>query len=163
MTKPDIDSNLMRTLRKTGSPTEALLAAHTHAPTEAIRGFIDEASLEVLCIEMPKLQDAVINGPTIDRENLGTIVENYGHAFAEVEKEAPEIAAKMTATVRSAGDDIAAAIDKAVSRVLLDAKVANRLAYLDLTTCHAKILKALQCLEITPEQQAEIDELASSA
>lgn len=143
------------------SPTLALAAAWTHAPSDGIRDYLDNIALEVLMVDLPKLQMVMHHGPTIAREGDGGMTgigTAFATAIADIEKTAPGVVSSLSMTVRSAGEDIAAAIDKAISRVLLDAPVSNRLAYLDLLQQHSKIVKALSELEITPEQQAEIDE-----
>jgi len=139
-------------------PVQALVAAYKHAPAQPIRDYLDDQALGILVCEMPKLQMVFTEGPSIDRTDMKGVAPVFTAALSEADQQAPELTKQVTATIRSAGEDIGAAVDKAISRVLLDAKTANRMSYLNILSAHANLVKCLCDLEITPAQQAQIDE-----
>lgn len=137
------------TLDDASTPMATLAAAYNFAPDQRIRNFINDQCMQVLAIEIPVLQQVMTQGPAMPatevREN------NLSKMFDDSMERVPENC-KPSATVRQAGDDIAALVDQTVNRVLLEDDWANRAAFAAVLSAHAKLIAALDSLALSEDQ-----------
>ena len=128
------------------SPMETLVSIYRNGPP-GLAGAIDQAAMEVMMVELPKISLVAENGIEMNREKEYQPVEELfvaGMVYAK--KQGINVEQVLTATVRDAALQIAALIDKSVRRILLEDTVMNRHAYLDIISTHAKMVRGLQGL-----------------
>ena len=141
-------------------PISLLDAMYLDAPP-AIRSFLDHHIMKIVAIEIPKLKYCQENGITLNiaDDEYVSVEQVFETTMKYAEKRAPEMFKQITATVRHGGGEIAKAIDTAIRRTTLDAKVINREAYMDILSNHASMLAAIKALTEVPEgsNPSEID------
>lgn len=141
------------------TPLAALTKLFDDAP-KAVQNLIQTLVMEMLLVELPKLQFIAEEGPAIDRDDMHSIRNTFEGAMKLEDPMAQEARQLLTATVLDASLDIGEAIDKAISRTLLEDKRANRHAFMDIMAHHAQLSRALAELALTEEQSRELDRKA---
>ena len=144
------------------SPCAAFAALYAAAPT-SLQHFLNDRIAEVMYVELPKLSYAMKNGPTILREDMLTVRETFDAALEVASVEEKEVLRDITATIADAARDIADSIDKAVRRVLLDDKDANRHAAYDLPAHHARLVRCLADIALSASDHRMIEENCNAA
>ena len=151
----------MTKLADAKTPLDTLVALCEGAP-DSVSDLIQSLVMEVLLIELPKLKFIADAGPAISRDEMKSIRDTFEGAMnLTPAKEHSEARRLLTATVLDASLDIGSAIDKAISRTLLEDKRANRLAFMDIMALHARLSRAIAELALTEEQNRELDRKAS--
>lgn len=160
MTKEDknvpVGENIQEALEGANSPMAMLAASYNHAPHPMFRAFIDDRVMEILAVDMPKLKSCVSHSPAIAREGIESVVVTFQGALDLADEHMPEEAKSLTATIRDIGLVLAEALDKSIGRVLLEDTDANRMAYYDIISTHAKLVKVFSDLALTDEQKAQV-------
>ncbi len=90
------------------------------------------------------------------RDEVKEIAPMFEESMDAVTKEAPEHA--PSATVRQMGGEIAELVDKTIRRVLLEDGFANRQAYSEIVSAHARLTAALDSLALTEDQTKMAEE-----
>ena len=157
VTEVPVGENIKEALQGANTPMATLAAAYNHAPHPMFRAFIDDRVLEILMVDMTKLHACVQQSPAIVRDEMTSISQTFQDAVDLADTHAPEEAKALTATIRDIGLTLGEGIDKAIGRVLLEDTVASRMAYYDLISAHAKIVKILIDLALTDAQKAELE------
>jgi hypothetical protein len=154
-----LGSNIEEALAAAKTPMAALAAAYNHAPSELVRRCINVKAQEVLLIDLPALQDTVLKGPAMVRDEVdsASLTEMFTSSMDRIAEKSPEDA--PSATVRQAGEEIAELIDSTVKRVLLEDDFANREAYQQIIQAHARLTAALDSLALTEDQQKMAEEM----
>jgi hypothetical protein len=150
-------SNFAEKLDACESPMEAFSMLYADAPAP-IQSFLDGALLEILMVEMPKLQICIEQGPTAPATTASEVEDTFDKSMTHLSTNHPEVFKEMSATVRDAAKNIAAEIDKGIRRVLLDDELCNRATSIDLIAEHARITKCLTDIALTPVQLQQIAE-----
>ena len=134
-------------------PMDVLQAMYKDAP-DGIRAFLNGQAREILMLELPKLKLVIEQGPVVPVDALKPLVDIFAEALATADKVAPTLGKRISATTRDAGTLIAEQIDTAFRRTLLTDKVADHMAYVDAMSCHARLVKCIEDIALSPEQAA---------
>jgi hypothetical protein len=134
-----------------------LQAAYADAPATA-KDWIDGKAMEILMVDMPALQHCLKQGPVMDVEKATGVVDTFTKSMELGDSVNPEAGKKLSQTVRDVGLRIAEEIDSGMKRVLLEDTKLSRISYIHLCTQHAKLVKALAEVALTPEELEEWEE-----
>ena len=145
------------------SSPSAMLAAMAATAPDPVAAFIDQQAMSILATEMPKLYAVSKLGPARPVSSIIPLAEVYTAAMERLDAEVPADTKQLTATVRDCALNLAELLDSSIKRILLDDTHANRLALMDLSSCHARLVKTLADIALTPEQQVQIDEAEADA
>lgn len=151
------DQLLYDKLNDTESAAGAFAVLYAEAPP-AIKNYLDGRIMEILMVDLPKLHILMEAGPTVERGEMLGVEQAYVGGLEHAKEKHPESYKLLTATVKDCGIELARLLDKCAARVLLDDKVANRHASINMSAEHAKILRCLTDLPITPEQAVKIED-----
>ena len=149
---------LKKDLDGSKTPTQALWAAYENSPHAIVTDFLDRKSMEILMLELPKMQQLISTGPACDRE---TALESIEDLFVTSMK---KMAASGTddapsRPVQAFGLELAQLLDRAKRELLADDTHANLHCVMDLLTIHANIIATLDSLALNDEQQALVDKI----
>ena len=137
---------------------ELFSAVYAEMPSK-LRTFVDNRLMEIMMVDLPTLEYVIHEGVTLPAEEAMQTTETFLGALDEADAELPEVSKEMTATIRDCGREIAEAIDRSVKRILLEDEVANRHVSLNITAEHAKLMKCLVDIAVTPEQMKMLDKV----
>ncbi len=162
MSKKPIYTNMKQLLesceadRRRPLPMEILQAAYADAPPAA-KHFLDRRAQEVLVVDMSILQHVAEKGATMPVEDIGTLESTYNFAIEFTAKVNPEALKTVSKTAQDVGHRIAAELDAGIKRVLLEDKHANRMALMNLSTCHAKMVRCMADIALSPGDLEEAE------
>ncbi|KKK67792.1 hypothetical protein LCGC14_2950560 [marine sediment metagenome] len=144
------------TAKRRPVPMEVLQAAYADAPPAA-KCFLDNRAQEVLMVDMSILQHVAEKGVIMPVEDITTLESTYNFAIKFTAKVNPEALKTVSKTAQDVGHRIAAELDAGIKRVLLEDKHANRMALINLSTCHAKVVRCMADITLTAEELEEAD------
>ena len=136
------------------SPSERLKAMLAEDLPPSIRRFWEVELSKFLHSRGSKALRLFQGGPGLKRDEMRTILSVYTSSMKMLDDAPGHKTSHITATVRQAGEEIAEAIDSAVSRSLITARNerwVNHAAYLDILEGHALIVAGLAGLQEVPD------------
>lgn len=136
-------------MMQASSPMEVLTILYAGC-NPSIQGFLDNRVAEILEIDLEKIRLLSKLGPTMPAEDTQRLASMYA--------EAAKLMPNTSATVIDAGIELAEVIDKSVRRVLIGDKVANRSAFLSLVQAHARLVRCLADITLSPEDLKRVAE-----
>ena len=135
------------------APSERLNAMLAEDLPEGVRRFWETELNKFLHSRGSKAIRILSEGPGLKRDEMRPILSVYKGSMEMLDAAPGRKTSHITATVRQSGEEIAEAIDSAISRSLITAqneRWVNHAAYLDILEGHALIIAGLAGLQEVP-------------
>lgn len=137
-----------------GKAEPIALLTEMHKDTSGhMRHWLNHRLMEIIACDMPKMAMVAHQGPTVDRtdEKFSNCQEIFKQSMEFARQQIPDIQSNMSATVEHSGERIGEIIDSCINRIMMEDKLMNREAWLDVVTTHAKLCRALMGITQVPE------------
>jgi len=133
-------------------PIDLLVEMHKDT-SGGMRRWLNHKLMEIIACDVPKKAMCHEQGPTIDRTDKAFLSceQIFTESMAFAKRELPDVQSNMSATVEHSGERIGQIIDSCVKRIMMEDKLMNREAWLDVITTHAKLCRALMGITMVPE------------
>ena len=141
---------------KTAFDAVVRMQADPDLPPE-VAHMIEAQCMQIMTCHLTRLQLLHQLGQTVprDEEQMPSAESVFTGALAAIPKELLDVDRLMDATMRSCSEDVAIAIDKAMRRLLLDDKHADRDSYLQILGAHASMARQFCHLRLSDEEETK--------